>query len=285
MVILNGYIEYVKCDFTLNKGLLIIWEQLHPWSSYQYHNRTTQQQREVQCWRRLEKPLNKTFCGRGFETSFYRSDTCADSSIKYFIFLRSDTCLFTLWKLVTDFPEKSHRSDHWSLTCLLALFWQVNTFVLFRVVMVTVSSARRRAKMLTPNSSLENQIGIQIWWADHSTGWSEPKMMEMLNWGSSSQGMWWQGASQGSLDKKGFSPLEYLSITQRQFLSWTLCHWGHLTSALLSSLLSDMRTSWKTVNTRKWGNNLECFQEPKNMKCLISWNVMEIWAKKGVLST
>ncbi|XP_040505080.1 adhesion G-protein coupled receptor D2 isoform X8 [Gallus gallus] len=40
---------------------------------------------------------------------------------------------------------------------------QVNTFVLFRVVMVTVSSARRRAKMLTLNSSLENQIGIQIW--------------------------------------------------------------------------------------------------------------------------
>ncbi|XP_048822359.1 adhesion G-protein coupled receptor D2 isoform X5 [Lagopus muta] len=40
---------------------------------------------------------------------------------------------------------------------------QVNTFVLFRVVVVTVSSARRRAKMLTPNSSLENQIGIQIW--------------------------------------------------------------------------------------------------------------------------
>ncbi|NXL56512.1 AGRD2 protein, partial [Chordeiles acutipennis] len=39
----------------------------------------------------------------------------------------------------------------------------VNTFVLFRVVMVTVSSARRRSKMLTPNSSLEKQIGMQIW--------------------------------------------------------------------------------------------------------------------------
>ncbi|KFO82578.1 putative G-protein coupled receptor 144, partial [Cuculus canorus] len=38
-----------------------------------------------------------------------------------------------------------------------------DTFVLFRVVMVTVSSARRRSKMLTPNSSLENQIGVQIW--------------------------------------------------------------------------------------------------------------------------
>uniref|UniRef100_A0A8C3NUC8 Adhesion G protein-coupled receptor D2 n=1 Tax=Cyanoderma ruficeps TaxID=181631 RepID=A0A8C3NUC8_9PASS len=43
--------------------------------------------------------------------------------------------------------------------CILA----VNTFVLLRVVMVTVASARRRSKMLTPNSSLENQIGTQIW--------------------------------------------------------------------------------------------------------------------------
>ncbi|NXB82577.1 AGRD2 protein, partial [Donacobius atricapilla] len=43
--------------------------------------------------------------------------------------------------------------------CILA----VNTFVLLRVVMVTVASARRRSKMLTPNSSLESQIGTQIW--------------------------------------------------------------------------------------------------------------------------
>ncbi|KAM4889864.1 adhesion G protein-coupled receptor D2 [Sylvia borin] len=43
--------------------------------------------------------------------------------------------------------------------CILA----VNTFVLLQVVMVTVASARRRSKMLTPNSSLENQIGTQIW--------------------------------------------------------------------------------------------------------------------------
>lgn len=40
---------------------------------------------------------------------------------------------------------------------------QVNTFVLLRVVTVTVASARRRSKMLTPNSSLENQIGTHIW--------------------------------------------------------------------------------------------------------------------------
>ncbi|NWH85387.1 AGRD2 protein, partial [Aegithalos caudatus] len=43
--------------------------------------------------------------------------------------------------------------------CILA----VNTLVLLRVVMVTVASARRRSKMLTPNCSLENQIGTQIW--------------------------------------------------------------------------------------------------------------------------
>ncbi|NXO01711.1 AGRD2 protein, partial [Rhinopomastus cyanomelas] len=43
--------------------------------------------------------------------------------------------------------------------CILA----VNTFVLCRVVMVTVASARRRSKMLTPNSSLESQLGTQIW--------------------------------------------------------------------------------------------------------------------------
>ncbi|NXQ40433.1 AGRD2 protein, partial [Catharus fuscescens] len=39
----------------------------------------------------------------------------------------------------------------------------VNTLVLLRVVTVTVASARRRLKMLTPNSSLESQIGAQIW--------------------------------------------------------------------------------------------------------------------------
>ncbi|NWU93642.1 AGRD2 protein, partial [Upupa epops] len=39
----------------------------------------------------------------------------------------------------------------------------VNAFVLSRVVVVTVSSARRRSKMLTPSSSLQSQIGGQIW--------------------------------------------------------------------------------------------------------------------------
>ncbi|NXO50118.1 AGRD2 protein, partial [Aramus guarauna] len=51
----------------------------------------------------------------------------------------------------------------WAFVGPVLFILAVNTFVLCRVVMVTVSSARRRSKMLTPNSSLENQIGIQIW--------------------------------------------------------------------------------------------------------------------------
>ncbi|XP_008934571.1 PREDICTED: probable G-protein coupled receptor 144, partial [Merops nubicus] len=51
----------------------------------------------------------------------------------------------------------------WAFVGPVLFILAVNTFVLCRVVMVTVSSARRRSKMLTPNSSLEKQIGIQIW--------------------------------------------------------------------------------------------------------------------------
>ncbi|NXT76013.1 AGRD2 protein, partial [Zapornia atra] len=51
----------------------------------------------------------------------------------------------------------------WAFVGPVLFILAVNTFVLCRVVMVTVSSARRRSKMLTPNSSLENQIGVQIW--------------------------------------------------------------------------------------------------------------------------
>ncbi|NXV89801.1 AGRD2 protein, partial [Calonectris borealis] len=51
----------------------------------------------------------------------------------------------------------------WAFVGPVLFILAVNTFVLFRVVMVTVASARRRSKMLTPNSSLENQIGTQIW--------------------------------------------------------------------------------------------------------------------------
>ncbi|NXP53922.1 AGRD2 protein, partial [Heliornis fulica] len=51
----------------------------------------------------------------------------------------------------------------WAFVGPVLFILAVNAFVLCRVVMVTVSSARRRSKMLTPNSSLESQIGIQIW--------------------------------------------------------------------------------------------------------------------------
>ncbi|XP_043386628.1 adhesion G-protein coupled receptor D2 isoform X1 [Chelonia mydas] len=51
----------------------------------------------------------------------------------------------------------------WAFVGPVLFVLTVNTFVLFRVVMVTVSSARRRSKMLTPSSGLEKQIGIQIW--------------------------------------------------------------------------------------------------------------------------
>ncbi|NWU36710.1 AGRD2 protein, partial [Hylia prasina] len=51
----------------------------------------------------------------------------------------------------------------WAFVGPVLFILAVNSFVLLRVVMVTVASARRRSKMLTPNSSLENQIGAQIW--------------------------------------------------------------------------------------------------------------------------
>ncbi|NXB52746.1 AGRD2 protein, partial [Leucopsar rothschildi] len=51
----------------------------------------------------------------------------------------------------------------WAFVGPVLFILAVNTLVLLRVVTVTVASARRRLKMLTPNSSLENQIGTQIW--------------------------------------------------------------------------------------------------------------------------
>uniref|UniRef100_A0A8C0FYF9 Adhesion G protein-coupled receptor D2 n=1 Tax=Chelonoidis abingdonii TaxID=106734 RepID=A0A8C0FYF9_CHEAB len=73
--------------------------------------------------------------------------------------------------LATSF-NKYVADDHCWLNVQTDIIWAfvgpvlfvlaVNTFVLFRVVMVTVSSARRRSKMLTPSSSLEKQIGSQI---------------------------------------------------------------------------------------------------------------------------
>nr|XP_041575659.1 adhesion G-protein coupled receptor D2 [Taeniopygia guttata] len=51
----------------------------------------------------------------------------------------------------------------WAFVGPVLFILAVNSFVLLRVVTVTVASARRRSKMLTPNSSLENQMGTQLW--------------------------------------------------------------------------------------------------------------------------
>ncbi|XP_053551463.1 adhesion G-protein coupled receptor D2 [Bombina bombina] len=51
----------------------------------------------------------------------------------------------------------------WAFVGPVLFILTVNTFVLFRVIMVTVSSARRRSKMLTPNCSMEKQIRLQVW--------------------------------------------------------------------------------------------------------------------------
>ncbi|XP_030913129.1 adhesion G-protein coupled receptor D2 [Geospiza fortis] len=51
----------------------------------------------------------------------------------------------------------------WAFVGPVLLILAVNSLVLLRVVAVTVASARRRSKMLTPSSSLESQIGAQLW--------------------------------------------------------------------------------------------------------------------------
>ncbi|KAJ6652855.1 hypothetical protein lerEdw1_010573 [Lerista edwardsae] len=51
----------------------------------------------------------------------------------------------------------------WAFVGPVLLVLVVNSVVLVRVVAVTVSSARRRSRMLTPNSSLEKQVGPQLW--------------------------------------------------------------------------------------------------------------------------
>ncbi|XP_041262659.1 adhesion G-protein coupled receptor D2 [Onychostruthus taczanowskii] len=51
----------------------------------------------------------------------------------------------------------------WAFVGPVLFILAVNSLVLLRVVTVTVASARRRCKMLTPNCSLESQIGTQIW--------------------------------------------------------------------------------------------------------------------------
>nr|XP_040142227.1 adhesion G-protein coupled receptor D2 isoform X1 [Ictidomys tridecemlineatus] len=56
-----------------------------------------------------------------------------------------------------------HADTIWAFAGPVLLVLMANTYILFRVVMVTVSSARRRARMLSPQPGLRQQIKIQMW--------------------------------------------------------------------------------------------------------------------------
>ncbi|XP_048668757.1 adhesion G-protein coupled receptor D2 [Marmota marmota marmota] len=56
-----------------------------------------------------------------------------------------------------------HTDTIWAFAGPVLLVLLANTYILFRVVMVTVSSARRRARMLSPQPGLRQQIKIQMW--------------------------------------------------------------------------------------------------------------------------
>ncbi|XP_037706721.1 adhesion G-protein coupled receptor D2 [Choloepus didactylus] len=56
-----------------------------------------------------------------------------------------------------------HTDAIWAFVGPVLFVLTANTCILVRVVMVTVSSARRRARMLSPQPGLQQQIRIQIW--------------------------------------------------------------------------------------------------------------------------
>uniref|UniRef100_A0A667HN51 Adhesion G protein-coupled receptor D2 n=1 Tax=Lynx canadensis TaxID=61383 RepID=A0A667HN51_LYNCA len=56
-----------------------------------------------------------------------------------------------------------HTDTIWAFVGPVLFVLTANTCILVRVVMVTVSSARRRARMLSPQPCLRQQITIQIW--------------------------------------------------------------------------------------------------------------------------
>ncbi|XP_014637440.1 PREDICTED: adhesion G-protein coupled receptor D2 [Ceratotherium simum simum] len=56
-----------------------------------------------------------------------------------------------------------HTDTIWAFVGPVLFVLTANTCILVRVVMVTVSSARRRARMLSPQPCLQQQIRIQIW--------------------------------------------------------------------------------------------------------------------------
>uniref|UniRef100_H0WMX8 Adhesion G protein-coupled receptor D2 n=1 Tax=Otolemur garnettii TaxID=30611 RepID=H0WMX8_OTOGA len=56
-----------------------------------------------------------------------------------------------------------HTDTIWAFVGPVLFVLTVNTCILVRVVMVTVSSARRRTRMLSPQPCLQQQVRIQIW--------------------------------------------------------------------------------------------------------------------------
>ncbi|GAB5580120.1 adhesion G-protein coupled receptor D2 isoform X3 [Prionailurus iriomotensis] len=56
-----------------------------------------------------------------------------------------------------------HTDTIWAFVGPVLFVLTANTCILVRVVMVTVSSARRRARMLSPQPCLRQQVTIQIW--------------------------------------------------------------------------------------------------------------------------
>uniref|UniRef100_H0VXA3 Adhesion G protein-coupled receptor D2 n=1 Tax=Cavia porcellus TaxID=10141 RepID=H0VXA3_CAVPO len=56
-----------------------------------------------------------------------------------------------------------HTDAIWAFAGPVLFVLAANTCILFRVVTVTVSSARRRARMLSPQPGLQQQLGIQMW--------------------------------------------------------------------------------------------------------------------------
>lgn len=60
-------------------------------------------------------------------------------------------------------PQGRGMSRRGDFSCSLAPNLQANTYILVRVVMVTVSSTRRHARMLSPQPDLQQKIGFQMW--------------------------------------------------------------------------------------------------------------------------
>lgn len=60
-------------------------------------------------------------------------------------------------------PQGKNMLGRGDSSCPLAPNFQANTYILVRVVMVTLSSTRRRARMLSPQPGLQEKIRFQIW--------------------------------------------------------------------------------------------------------------------------